>query len=120
MNGNKSTSENQERDEHGRLLPGHTANPNGRPRKGTSITELLNKYLDDCDEGDTISRKEKLIQKMYEKAEKDGYFPAQKYITDRIDGEPVKTQEITGKDGEPLTVKVEFVDADKSTVSTST
>ena len=119
MSDTEDTSENQERDAHGRLLPGHTANPNGRPKKGTSITELLNKYLDDCNDGDTVTRKERLIQKMYEKADQDCYFPAQKYIIDRIDGEPVKTQEISGPEGEPLSIRVEFVGEDKSSISTS-
>lgn len=39
------TSENKpERDEKGRLLPGHTANPNGRP-PGPSITDAIKRKL---------------------------------------------------------------------------
>jgi hypothetical protein len=33
------------RDDHGRLLPGYTANPNGRPLKGYSITETLKEMM---------------------------------------------------------------------------
>jgi hypothetical protein len=38
------------RDEHGRLLPGNTANPNGRPKRKT-LTELLHEKLDSTPEG---------------------------------------------------------------------
>lgn len=38
------------RDEKGRLLPGNTANPNGRPKRKT-LTELLHDKLDNTPEG---------------------------------------------------------------------
>lgn len=39
--------ENRERDEKGRMLPGHTANPNGRPKKEHSLTDTIRQMMTD-------------------------------------------------------------------------
>ncbi len=64
-------------------------NRKGRPKKGETLTDLLNEY------GETKNKsgkelKEMLVQKMYEKA-LHGDNTCMKYIFDRIDGFPAQT-----------------------------
>ena len=107
-------------DENGRFKVGNPGGP-GRPR-GFSLLAILEAELKKAIDGDTTKiQAQEIIAKyvrehMIENSDKGAIQDA----IDRFDGEPIKTQEITGKDGEPLTVRVEFVDADKSTVPTST
>ena len=76
----------------GCFKPGNKANPYGRPKKGTSLTDLLEKYLGDKAEGDVVTRKQRLVEKMYNLG-LDGSETALKYIFDRIDGTPVQKTE---------------------------
>ena len=46
MEQDKTSGNKPERDDKGRLLPGNTANPNGRP-PGTSIKDRVRKYLEE-------------------------------------------------------------------------
>lgn len=97
---------------------GKSGNPKGRPKKGQTITDLLDKYLNKSIEIEILStdseedikkkkvkRKQLLIEKAFEMAiNGDGDLNAIKYIVDRIDGKPHQTidTDIT-TDGEPLT-----------------
>lgn len=87
------------RDERGRILPGHTGNPNGRPPKGYSITETLKAMMDEKPE-----IKQALGTKLVEMALK-GDLAAIKLLMSYIDGNPVQRNELTGKDGEALTTQ---------------
>jgi hypothetical protein len=94
----KKTSAKQDpaRDEQGRLLPGHTANPNGRPLKGYSITETIKDMMAAKPE-----IKQALGTKLIELALR-GDLAAIKLLMGYIDGNPVNTTELTGKGGGPV------------------
>jgi hypothetical protein len=72
---------------------GQSGNVRGRPKKGRSLTDILTKELAKKD-GDTIPQKTKLAQTLIELAIKDKYFPAIKYLYDRVDGFPAATETI--------------------------
>lgn len=81
----KTSNKQVERDENGRLLPGSTANPNGRPSKGYSIAERMREMFAASPE-----LKDKIIAKMAENAA-NGDVQAAKYLSSYIDGMPVQT-----------------------------
>lgn len=71
---------------------GESGNPNGRPRRGKTLTDILKKHARKRDveiegEDKKMSRKEALARALWDMALR-GYFPAIKYIYDRIDGKP--------------------------------
>ena len=76
----------------GSFKKGNIANPYGRPKKGTSLTDILEKYLGDKADGDIVTRKQKLVEKLYDLG-LDGNETIIKYIFDRIDGTPVQKTE---------------------------
>jgi hypothetical protein len=80
------------RDENGRFLPG-TAHSPGRPKKGQALTDLL-REAGALAEADGVSKNDKLTDMLWAKA-LEGDMAAIKYIYDRIDGQPVSTQNIT-------------------------
>ena len=61
---------------------GQSGNPNGRPKKGHTLTDALEKHID----------KEMLAKKLRELVSK-GDLGAIKYCYDRIDGKPRETLE---------------------------
>ena len=73
---------------------GEINNPNGRPKKGQSLTDLLNKKLD----------KEKFIEELIKYAETDPVM--KKYIFDRIDGKVVEKHELSSPDDKDFTIKI--------------
>ncbi len=60
---------------------GYTGNPNGRPKKGQTLTDALRESVD----------KHEIAKKLVELALEKGDIGALKYIYDRIDGRPVET-----------------------------
>lgn len=104
------------RDSKGRLLPGHTANPNGRPKKDWTWAGLLveeAEKIDDTDPEKTRKVKHAVVQAIVKKAAA-GDVAAFKEIADRIDGKVPQGLEHTGEDGGPITIvtKVPEPDAD--------
>ncbi|MBA4274076.1 MAG: hypothetical protein C0436_00320 [Alphaproteobacteria bacterium] len=94
---------------------GKSGNPKGRPKKAASLTNILQEALEikdvENDDGRLISRKQAICTRLIELAVA-GDLPAIKYIYDRIDGQPIATQELTGRDGESLIpdkIQIEFV-----------
>lgn len=84
-----------------RFQPGQSGNPNGRPRKGKTLTDILEKHGQkrDVKDGDKeISRKEALAKKLWALA-LSGDVAAIKYIFDRIDGKPGEHVNLDGKLG---------------------
>ncbi len=75
---------------------GQSGNPNGRPKKGYSITEWFQEMLNS-----NPQVRDELGKAIMEKALK-GDIAAQKIIWNYMDGQPKQSHEITGKDGEPL------------------
>lgn len=81
-----------------KFKPGQSGNPRGRPKKGTTLTDLLEKKGCMVDVTMTedgrevkISRREALADKMWRAALADPNGAAARYIFDRIDGRPIET-----------------------------
>lgn len=87
----------------GTFQPGNNANPRGRPKKGTALTDLLRTYLNTKDPEQLVARKKLLAAELYRRAV--GGFIADpsdpnkreyvrgsddllRYLYDRIDGKP--------------------------------
>jgi hypothetical protein len=68
-------------------------NRKGRPRKGTSITDILSYQLDQKDETGTL-RREKIAEQLIKLAES-GDIAAIRYLADRLDGRPRESIELT-------------------------
>ena len=97
------TSENTpNRDDKGRLLPGHTANPNGRPKGTLSLLGLLKKHLEDVPPGEQKCRAEQFIQKTYEEA-MSGDSKAIRLIWNYIEGMPQTKVDLT-TGGQPIPI----------------
>lgn len=83
------SSENKpERDEKGRLLPGNTANPNGRPAGSLSLVAMLKEELLKCPEGEKQSYAELLIKRILREALINGDSVMVRDIVNRVDGLP--------------------------------
>ena len=72
---------------------GHGGNPNGRPKKEHSLTDLLREALEQPHDDTGKTKKEMVIDKLYEIAVKKGDVVMLKYLIDRIDGKPLQTIE---------------------------
>lgn len=72
---------------------GQSGNPNGRPKKDQTLSDLLTKYLDGKDKVTNVKRKDLLIQKIVELALQ-GDVTSIKYIFDRVDGSPTSTVDL--------------------------
>lgn len=102
------------RDDLGRLLPGNTANPNGRPKSPWTWRSLLIEAAEeeqvDEETGETIPIKKVMARKLVSKG-KEGDVQALKEFGDRIDGKAPQALELTGKNGNPVeqSITVQFV-----------
>jgi hypothetical protein len=79
----------------GRPFPkGESGNPKGRPPKGESLTDVLKAVVEK-------KGKEAVAEKLWDlalgKGRRRSYFPALKYLIDRLDGEPVKSIQAAGE-----------------------
>ena len=81
--------------------PGQSGNPNGRPRKGLALTDVLREHMDASDEGDSVPRKQRLAEKLYELAMA-GNVSAIEYIGNRLDGRPTQALALSLDDDSPL------------------
>ena len=88
------------RDEHGRFLPGTSGNPNGRPH-GISITDAIKAKLKEVPEGQQKSYLELLINKIMHKAIVEGDHSTLKDIWNYVDGLPRESVDLTSG-GKPL------------------
>ena len=78
------------RDDKGRFKPGHSGNPDGRPKNEVSITAIIKAHLEEHPE-DIKNIVEMLIGKA-----KDGDKDHLKILLDRVDGKVVEKHEIKG------------------------
>ena len=74
---------------------GQSGNPNGRPHKGKTLTEALEKHLKKKDEKG-ITNRDALAATLIDLAIKDRNVAAIKYLYDRCDGKPSESIELTG------------------------
>jgi len=93
---------NTKRNEKGQFL--ESGNPGGRP-KGQSITKELRKYMYEIDSETGVSRMEKMITMLWDKAIK-GNLKAMNIIMDRLEGTPRQSMEINAYNNEPVTLFV--------------
>jgi len=76
------------------LRKGQTANPNGRPKKGESLTETMKMFLEQAPPGQELTYKELFVKKSYQKAiEGDPTFA--KLVWNYIDGMPKQSVDLT-------------------------
>ena len=71
--------------------PGKSGNPNGRPKKGLAMTDILIDIGNT--EKDNKQRKTIILEKAYAMAE-GGDLNAIKFIVERLEGKPFQTQNI--------------------------
>lgn len=93
-----TTSQNRnlpERDESGRLLPGSTANPHGRPKGTFSLVEMIKKRLQEIPEGKDKTYAEYFIEQMMKKTVAEGDVPMMRDIINRVDGLPRQQVDVT-------------------------
>ncbi len=68
-------------------------NRNGRPPLEFSLTNILRETLNQTNDETGKTKKQEVIDKMYEIAVKKGDVQMLKYLIDRIDGKPLQTIE---------------------------
>lgn len=88
--------------------PGQTGNPNGRPPRGETLTDILRVKLRELKvkgKGNKpIEAKEALMITLLNIAMA-GDLRAIQYIMDRVDGKPVQMSEISGPEGGPVEIE---------------
>jgi len=74
---------------------GQSGNPQGRPKKGETLTDLLREKIEVPKTAkEKLTRKERIIEQLITLAE-GGDLAALKYLFDRIDGRPKESIELT-------------------------
>lgn len=99
---------------------GQSGNPNGRPAKGYSITEMMQKIIATPrkdDKGRLQDVREVLATKILEKALV-GDVAAQKMIWQYMDGMPLQKNEITGAGGKSIEVENKWSPEQAKVIST--
>jgi len=86
------------RDEKGKFVEGVSGNPNGRPKKGLTLTDIAKEILEE-ELPDGKTRKEVLMRKIATLAY-EGNETMIKLMWNYIDGMPTQRSELTGRDGE--------------------
>ena len=87
--------------------PGQSGNPNGRPPRGETLSELLRVKLREQNvnvNGAKVEAKEAIILQLIKLAVS-GDLRAIQYIMDRIDGKPLQPSEVSGPEGGPVEIE---------------
>lgn len=79
------------RSETGQLLPGHTANPNGRPKGTVSIVTALKRKLEEVPPGKEKTYLEYFIEQVMNKTVVEGDVAMMRDVINRIDGMPIQS-----------------------------
>lgn len=89
------------------MKPGETRNPNGRPKKGETLTDVMRKFLSEAPPGQKLTYKEMFVQKSYQLAMK-GDATFGKLVWNYMEGMPKQQTDITsnGKELSGLVVTV--------------
>jgi hypothetical protein len=86
------------------FMPGQSGNPEGRPKKGLAIADILNSKSDEIDETTGKSMREKMLHKVYELATQNRPERwAVEFIADRTEGRALERIDQTIKQ-EPIKV----------------
>ena len=106
MSEQDKTSENKpERDDNGRLLPGNTANPLGRPKGSISVVSAIKAKLQECPEGKEKTYLHYLVEKIMKKAVIDDDVSMIKDIINRVDGMPRQNIGLDGgEEDKPISI----------------
>lgn len=106
------------RDALGRLLPGNTANPYGKPPGTLSLVSLLKKHLEEVPDGEKRSRAQAFIEKTLNQAMKGDPANA-KLVWQYIEGLPQQKVDVT-TGGKPISIlsHVHGDDGDKEDTET--
>ena len=106
MNEQDKTSQNKpERDESGRLLPGNTANPNGRPKGSFSLVEMIKHKLQEIPEGKDRTYAEYFVEQIMKKSVIEGDTSMMKDMINRVDGMPRQNIGLDGgAEGLPINI----------------
>ena len=107
---------NSRRDERGRFVEGISGNPNGRPKKGFTLTDIAKEILEE-ELPSGITRKEALMRKIATLAY-EGNETMIKLMWNYVDGMPTQRQEIGGTDGESFELVIKDYRGDKPTTQT--
>ena len=83
---------------HNQIQPGHTLNPNGRPKKELSMTNALREILTEQNPETKIERYKELLNKALQMAMR-GDGDMLKYLINRIEGLPKAQTELSGEIG---------------------
>ena len=71
--------------------PGQSGNPNGRPKKGLAIADILNAKSNEIDAVTGLTMREKMLNKVYDLATQDKPERwAVEFIADRTEGKSVE------------------------------
>lgn len=87
--------------------PGQSGNPSGRPRKRL-LDWALEEQLEALDSAQAAVIAAKLLKKAA-----NGDVRAAQLIAERTEGKPKQKVEVTGAEGSPVSLTVEFVTPDK-------
>ena len=93
----------------GTWQPGQSGNPNGRPKRGLALTDVLREHMDASAEGDGVPRKQRVAEKLYELAMA-GNVHALEYIGNRLDGKPTVALSLAGGEDSPLHYRLPVID----------
>ena len=97
---NDRAKQEKNRNEAGTFKQGKSGNPNGRPRKGLAISDILNE-LGDKEISEDQTQREAILSKVYDQA-MSGDLNATKFIADRTEGTSVQRMAVTTN--EPIQV----------------
>jgi len=98
---------------------GQSGNPNGRPKKEDTYSDILRRVMDEIDPDTELTYKERLALALRELAITEKYFPAMREIQDRLVGKPQQSLEVTGNIQFPEVVGFYPEDYDSSTAEDS-
>ena len=101
----KTSDIKPERDENGRLLPGNTANPNGRPKGSFSLVEMIKNKLQEIPEGKDKTYAEYFVEQIMKKSVIEGDTSMMKDMINRVDGMPRQNIGLDGgADNKPISI----------------
>jgi len=106
---NKPEKQENNRNDDGTFKKGQSGNPNGRPKKGFAIADILDSIGDRSFSGDK-TMKEKVLEVVYDNA-LDGDLNSAKFIADRTEGTALQKMSVTTN--EPVQV-LKIVDQDEA------